>query len=92
MADQAYIKKTVEELSAKFKLAQEEVISTVLKIVKGKSNAEAIAILNELDIGAVISAKTSGIKTAYTAGNAGILLSKEKWDYLAYLKGSLQGS
>ena len=77
MADQDYIRRTVEELSRKFQLAQEEAISAMLGLVEGKSNAEAIAILNELDIGAVMAAKTSGILTAYTAGNVGSLISKE---------------
>ena len=77
MADQDYIRRTVEELASKFQLAQEEAISAMLGLVEGKSNAEAIAILNELDIGAVMSAKTSGIISAYTVGNAGTLLSKE---------------
>tara|TARA_Y100000310_G_scaffold196722_1_gene196804 strand:- start:404 stop:1132 length:729 start_codon:yes stop_codon:yes gene_type:complete len=77
MADQAYIRRTVEELSAKFYLAQSEAISAMLGLVEGKTNAEAIAILNELDVGVVMSAKTSGILTAYTAGNIGSLVSKE---------------
>ncbi len=77
MADQNYIKRKVEELSSKFQLAQEEAISAMLSLVDGKTNAEAIAILNELDVGAVMNAKTSGIVSAYTAGNTGTLLSKE---------------
>tara|TARA_Y100000310_G_scaffold270259_1_gene283950 strand:- start:269 stop:997 length:729 start_codon:yes stop_codon:yes gene_type:complete len=77
MADQDYIRRTVEELARKFQLAQEEAISAILGLVEGKSNAEAIAILNELDVGAVMKAKTSGIVTAYTSGNAGTLLGKE---------------
>ena len=77
MADQDYIRRTVEELASKFQLAQEEAISAMLGLVEGKSNAEAIAILNELDIGAVMSAKTSGILTSYTAGNVGTLVTKE---------------
>ena len=77
MADQDYIRRTVEELSAKFQLAQEEAISAMLGLVEGKSNAEAIAILNELDVGSVMAAKTSGILSAYTAGNVGTLVSKE---------------
>ena len=77
MADQNYIKRKVEELSSKFQLAQEEAISAMLSLVDGKTNAEAIAILNELDVGAVMNAKTSGIVSAYTAGITGTLLSKE---------------
>ena len=55
----------------------------MLGLVEGKSNAEAIAILNELDIGVVMSAKTSGILTAYTAGNVGTLVSKEMFAPIA---------
>ena len=77
MADQDYIRETVKGLSVKFKLAQEEAISAMLGLVEGKTNAEAIAILNELDVDAVMKAKTSGIVAEYTAGNVGTLLSKE---------------
>ena len=77
MADQDYIRRTVEELAAKFHLAQSEAISAMLGLVEGKTNAEAVAILNELDVGAVMSAKTSGILTAYTSGNINTLISKE---------------
>ena len=77
MADQDYIRRTVEGITAKFKLAQEEAISAVLGLVEGKTNAKAIAILNELDVSAVMRAKTSGIVSSYTAGNAGTLLGKE---------------
>ena len=77
MADQDYIRETVKGLSVKFKLAQEEAISAMLGLVEGKTNAEAIAILNELDASAVMKAKTSGIIAEYTAGNVGTLLSKE---------------
>ena len=57
MADQDYIRRTVEELARKFHLAQSEAISAMLGLVEGKTNAEAVAILNELDVGAVMSAK-----------------------------------
>ena len=77
MADQDYIRRTVEELTGKFKIAQEEAISAILGLVEGKSNAEAIAILNELDVGTVMRAKTSGIVSSYSAGNVGTLISKE---------------
>lgn len=77
MADQDYIKGVVQALSDKFELAQSEAISAMLGLVEGKSNAEAIAILNELDVGAVMTAKTSGVLTAYISGNVGVLASKE---------------
>ena len=77
MADQDYIKKTVEELSAKFGLAQSEAISALLTLVEGKSNAEAIAIINEINIDTVIKAKTLGIVSSYVQANTGVLLGKE---------------
>ena len=77
MADQDYIKKVVEELSTKFGLAQSEAISALLGLVEGKTNAEAIAIINEINIDAVMKAKTSGILSSYVKANTGVLLGKE---------------
>ena len=77
MADQDYIRRVVDELSDKFELAKSEAISAMLGLVEGKTNAEAIAILNELDVGKVMEAKTSGILGGYIAGNKGLLLGKE---------------
>ena len=77
MADQDYIRGVIEQLSDKFELAKSEAISAMLGLVEGKSNAEAIAILNELDVGAVMTAKTSAILAGYTAGNIGVLTTKE---------------
>ena len=77
MADQDQIKQIVEQLSSKFELAQSEAISAILGLVEGKSNAEALAILNELDINMVMTSKTQAILSSYTAGNIGTLLSKE---------------
>ena len=77
MADQDYIKKVVEELSTKFGLAQSEAISALLGLVEGKTNAEAIAIINEINIDTVIKAKTSGIVSSYVQANTGVFLGKE---------------
>ena len=77
MADQDYIKKIVEELSSKFGLAQSEVISAMMELVKGKTNTDAIAILNEINIDTIIRSKTSGILSSYVQANAGVLLGKE---------------
>ncbi len=79
MADQDQIKKVVEQLSAKFQIAQKEVILALQELVKGKSNAEALAIINDLDINKVMMAKTSSIISGYTAGNIGTLLTKEQF-------------
>ena len=77
MADQDYIKKIVEELSSKFGLAQSEVISAMMELVKGKTNTDDIAILNEINIDTIIRSKTSGILSSYVQANAGVLLGKE---------------
>ena len=77
MADQDYIKKIVEELSNKFGTSQSEVVAALLELVKGRTNAEAIAIINEINIDAVIKAKTSGILSSYIKANTGVLIGKE---------------
>jgi len=77
MADQNLIIQTADQLSAKFGIAQKQVISAMMKLVEGKTNAEAVAILNDLDVNAVMLAKTSGIITAYTSGNVATLVTKE---------------
>ena len=77
MADQDYIRGVIDQLSNKFELAKSEAISAMLGLVEGKTNAEAVAILNELDVGAVMTAKTSAILSGYTAGNIGVLTTKE---------------
>ena len=77
MADQSYIKKTVEDLAKRLQTSQEEITEAVLKLVEGKTNAEAIAILNELNFDSIVLSKTSGIIASYTAGNVGTLLTKE---------------
>ena len=79
MADQDQIKKVVEQLSAKFQIAQKEVILALQELVKGKSNAEALAIINNLDINKVMASKTSAIISGYTSGNIGTLLTKEQF-------------
>ena len=42
MADQSYIKKTVEDLAKRLETSQEEITEAVLKLVEGKTNAEGI--------------------------------------------------
>ena len=46
MADQNFIDQTTNELTQKIKQAQEEVVSVVNQLVKGKSKTESIAIIN----------------------------------------------
>ena len=77
MADQDFIKKQVEELSNKIAVAQEEIIDGIMELTKGKTNAEAVQIINELNIDEIVKLKTSGILAGYTTAQTDMLLSKQ---------------
>ena len=77
MADQKIIQELAEQLSTKFGLVQKEVVDSMLKMTKGKSKEEALAIINELNITAVGDIKTANIKSAFKA-SAIELLKKKK--------------
>ncbi len=77
MADQDFIRKQVEALSGKVAIAQKEIIDAIMELTKGKSNSEAVKIINELDINEIIKLKASGILSGYTAAQTDILLSKQ---------------
>ena len=77
MADQVLIKKRVVELSGKLGIAQEEIISAISELTKGKSNKEVVSIINDLDVNKIIELKTAGIMSGYLAAQRDILLSKE---------------
>ena len=76
MADQKLIQNFAEQLSTKFNLVQTEVVDTLLKLVKGKSTAQALEIINEINMDVVIGAKTSNIKALYTRAGVDMLVSK----------------
>ena len=77
MADQVLIQKTIEELAEKFQIAQDEVLGAIMSMVDGKSTADAIAILNEIDVSAVMIAKSKGIISSYTQSNVNTLVTKQ---------------
>ena len=77
MADQDFIRKQVEELSNKIAVAQEEIIDGIMELTKGKTNAEAVQIINELNIDEIVKLKTSGILAGYTTAQTDMLLSKQ---------------
>ena len=77
MADQQYIQGIIKDLSGKMAIAQKEAIEGILKLVEGKTNTQALQILNDLNIDQVMKAKTSNIVSGYTSGNAGLLLAKQ---------------
>ena len=75
MADQELIQKTIETLAEKFQIAQDEVLGAIMSMVDGKSTADAIAILNEIDVSAVMLAKSIGIISIYTQANINTLIT-----------------
>ena len=77
MADQANIQDIVNELSDKFDIVQKEMVDAILKLVKNKSKAEAINIINELNFNNIGSLKTSTIRFAYTSSAIQILRQKK---------------
>ena len=77
MADQRIIQNKVEELSKKFGTLQQEVIDALLELVEGKSNKEALAVLNEIDINRVIELKSTSILSSFDEGMTSLLGSKE---------------
>jgi hypothetical protein len=77
MADQDFIRKQVEELTKKIQIAQDEIVDAIIELTSGKSNAEAVKIINELDVDQIVKLKTSGILAGYTSAQTDILLSKQ---------------
>ena len=77
MADQKIIQDKVEELSKKFGSLQEEVVIGLLELVDGKSNKEALAILNEISMSKIVELKTASILTSFDDGMTALLSSKE---------------
>ena len=61
MANQQFIKQQTEQLAKRLGVAQEEIVDTISKLTKGKSNKQVVAIINELDINKIIQLKTADI-------------------------------
>ena len=77
MANQQFIKQQTEQLAKRLGVAQEEIVDTISKLTKGKSNKQVVAIINELDINKIIQLKTADILGGYIAAQRDILLSKQ---------------
>ena len=77
MADQDFIRKQVQQLADKISDAQEEIVGAIMELTSGKSNAEAVKIINDLDIDSIVKLKTSGVLSAYTTAQTDMLLSKQ---------------
>ena len=77
MADQDFIRRQVEELSSKISIAQEEIVEALMEITKGKSNSDAVKIINEVNIDEVVKLKTSTVLSAYSTAQVDILKSKQ---------------
>ena len=83
MADQQVIQNKVNELVKKIGLLQVEITASLLTLVKGKTNVEALAILNDLDINKIVSLKSSTIMSSFTAGAGALLETKELFSPIA---------
>ena len=76
MADQKIIENKVNELTKKFGTLQKDIVEALFKLVEGKSNKEALEILNEIDINRVTQLKSASIMASFTEGQTAVLASK----------------
>tara|TARA_R110000803_G_scaffold23228_9_gene57212 strand:+ start:166 stop:579 length:414 start_codon:yes stop_codon:yes gene_type:complete len=79
MADQDAIQVLSDDLSARIGLMQTDVAESILSMVKGKKNAEAIKIINELNIVNIITLKSQALLTEFSSGLTKVLEKKEKF-------------
>tara|TARA_R100001015_G_C4438425_1_gene32923 strand:+ start:44 stop:457 length:414 start_codon:yes stop_codon:yes gene_type:complete len=79
MADQDAIQKLSDDLSARVGNMQMEVAQSVLDAVKGKPNAEAIKIINEINIINSITFKSEKLLSDFSLGLTKMLEKKEKF-------------
>mgnify|MGYP003139223414 CR=1 FL=1 len=79
MADQEAIQKLSDDLSARVGNMQMEVAQSVLDAVKGKPNAEAIKIINEINIINSITFKSEKLLSDFSLGLTKMLEKKEKF-------------
>lgn len=79
MADQDAIQVLSDDLSARIGLMQTDVAESILSMVKGKKNAEAIKIINELNIVNIITFKSQALLTEFSSGLTKVLEKKEKF-------------
>ena len=73
MADQNYIQQLSDDLSFRVGEMQSEVIGSVLGMVEGKTNLEAIRIINDLNVLNIITLKSQSILSEFQSGLVKIL-------------------
>ena len=79
MADQYAIQELSDDLSARIGNMQMDVAQSVLNAVEGKSNAEAIKIINEINIINSITFKSQKLLSDFSLGLTKMLEKKEKF-------------
>ena len=79
MANQDAIQTLSDDLSARIGQMQRDIAESILGLVKGKKNPEAIKIINELNIVNIITLKAQGILSEFSTGLTKLLESKEKF-------------
>ena len=79
MADQDAIQVLSDDLSARIGLMQGDIAESVLDMVQGKSNPEAIKIINELNMVNIITLKSQSILSEFNTGLTKVLEKKEKF-------------
>lgn len=79
MADQDAIGKLSDDLAFRIGTMQEEIAQSILDLVKEKTNAEAIKIVNELNIVNTVTLKAQFILSELSAGLTSLLEKKEKF-------------
>ena len=79
MANQDAIQTLSDDLSARIGQMQRDIAESILGLVKGKKNPEAIKIINELNIVNITSIKAQSILSELSSGLTKLLESKEKF-------------
>ena len=77
MADQDFIRDLSEQLSMRIVDLQKEVIESVLKMVNGKTNTEALTIVNSLNMDNIINLKAQSMLNELKQGLIQVLEKKE---------------
>jgi|TARA_Y100000593_G_scaffold31911_1_gene62892 hypothetical protein len=77
MADQDFIRDLSEQLSMRIVDLQKEVIESVLTMVNGKTNTEALTIVNSLNMDNIINLKAQSMLNELKQGLIQVLEKKE---------------
>ena len=77
MADQDFIRDLSEQLSMRIVDLQKEIIESVLTMVNGKTNTEALTIVNSLNMDNIINLKAQSMLNELKQGLIQVLEKKE---------------